>query len=71
MMNFPMFMPFEPGKIARKEIEKIIIEEVNKHKDNPKDKIIKISYSDEGVEVILSSGDKINIRIDWNEYELF
>ena len=61
--------PFHSSDIDIKELEKIISDAVKK--DSPSDEIKEIKYNEDGVTVILDSGQKIDIDIDWNEIILY
>ena len=61
--------PFHSSNIDIKELEKIISDAVKK--DSPSDEIKEIKYNEDGVTVILDSGQKIDIDIDWNEIILY
>ena len=61
--------PFHSSNIDIKELEKIISDAVKK--DSPSDEIKEIKYNEDGVTVILDSGQKSDIDIDWNEIILY
>jgi hypothetical protein len=56
---------FYSSGIDNKELEKLIRETIEK--EHPGDPIVRFDYTEEGVEVYLSSGEIIIIDIDWNE----
>jgi len=59
---------FQSGSIERKELESLLKDAVDKL--HPDESIKKFKYGKNGVEIILESGDKIQVDIDWNEISL-
>lgn len=60
-----LFARFHSSNVDAAELEKIIKDAVKR--EHPLDNIKKISYTEDGVIVILDSGQEIDIEIDWNE----
>ncbi len=60
-----LFPNFHSSEITNKELERIVRDAVQK--ECPKDKIKKINYTDNGIDVILESGNTIEIEVDWQE----
>ena len=62
---FPEFQPFESGNVDTKELEKIIIDAVER--EHPGSSIEDIEYTEDGMEITLDTGESIEIEIDWQE----
>jgi len=56
---------FEAREIDTEELESIIRDTVLR--EHPGDKIKDLQFTDDGIEVIMESGDEIEIEVDWNE----
>jgi|GEM_PF-4822348 len=56
---------FHSSSIDSEELETIITEAVER--EYPEDSIEDFEYTDEGISVSMSSGQTIDIEIDWNE----
>lgn len=60
-----LFTKFHSSEIDSKELENIIKDAVKQ--EHPLEAIKNIKYTEDGVTVILDSGQEIDIEIDWNE----
>lgn len=56
---------FQSREIDTEELEGIVTDAVAR--ECPNDEIEEINYTDDGIEVVLSSRDTIEIEVDWNE----
>ena len=56
---------FQSREIDTEELEDIITDAVAR--ECPGDAIEELKYTDDGIEVVLESGDIIEIEVDWNE----
>lgn len=60
-----LFADFQSGHIGTKELEGMLRDVVRK--EHPEESIKKFKYMEDGVIIILDSGDTIEVQIDWNE----
>jgi len=60
-----LFSDFESREIDTKELENIIKDTVLR--EHPGDDIKELKYTEDGIEVIMDSGEEIEIEVDWNE----
>lgn len=60
-----LFSDFQSREIDTEELETMIREVVER--EHPNDPIKDIKYNDNGVDIVLESGDEIGIEVDWNE----
>ena len=60
-----LFSKFESREIDTEELENIIKETVLH--EHPMDTIKDLRYTDDGIDVIMDSGEEIEIEVDWNE----
>ncbi len=60
-----LFSDFQSREIDTEELETMIREVVER--EHPNDPIEDIKYNDNGVDIVLESGDEIGIEVDWNE----
>jgi hypothetical protein len=60
-----LFTEFQSREIDAEELESIIKDTVER--EHPDDSVVDIKYTDEGIDVVLESGDEIGIEVDWNE----
>jgi len=60
-----LFSKFESREIDTEELENIIKETVLR--EHPMDTIKDLRYTDDGIDVIMDSGEEIEIEVDWNE----
>jgi hypothetical protein len=59
---------FHTSGISHKELEDVLRETVAR--EHPLDPIKDINYTEEGVTIILQSGETIDVEIDWDEFVL-
>jgi len=59
---------FKSSGLSKKELEQMVREAMAK--EHPSDSIKSISYTKDGIEVILSNGETVEVEIDWNEFLL-
>jgi len=60
-----LFAKFESREVDTKELENIIKDTVLR--EHPGDTIKDLKYTEEGIEIIMDSGEEIEIEVDWNE----
>ena len=60
-----LFPDFHSSEIDNKELERIIKDAVKR--ECPGDDIKKLEYTEDGIDILLESGDEIEIEVDWQE----
>jgi len=60
-----LFSDFESREIAAEELESIIKDTVLR--EHPGDTIKELQYTEDGIEIVMDSGEEIAIDVDWNE----
>jgi len=58
-------IPDYSSDIDTEELERIVKDAVKRH--SPGDEIKEWKYTEDGIEITLDSGEKIEIEVDWNE----
>lgn len=59
---------FQPGNIDTGEFEQLIRDTVAQ--EHPLDPIFGLEYTEDGLVVLLESGEQIEIQVDWQEFIL-
>jgi len=59
---------FHSSGISSKELEKVLRETVAK--EHPLDPVEEFNYTEDGVTIVLRSGETIEVDIDWQEFIL-
>lgn len=63
-----LFSEFESREIDTKELEGIIRDAVLR--EHPGDTIKELEYNEDGINIVMDSGEEIFVEIDWNEFIL-
>lgn len=65
---FPSDPKFEEGHMSVKEFEQALKDTVAQ--EHPLDPIKKFNYTEDGVVIVLDSGEVIEVQVDWHEFIL-